>query len=324
MTSRRFPFGLPDGWFPVAYSDELAPGAVLRARYFARELVIFRTESGRAAVLDAHCPHLGAHLGVGGKVVGETIQCPFHGWQYGADGACVKIPYAAETPSGVRARAWPVVERNGAVLVWHDAEGRAPRFEIPTFPEWQAEDWTASYERYTWQVQTHPQEVMENAIDWPHFERVHAMVAPHERTEKFEGPLFEWTIGASKLVRTLDNTRDNFLIHSQNWGLGYAWLRYSGMFKTVVFTGLTPVDHETTEIRFGIIGKRDGRSDAQTRDVLKAYMDDQARAIEQDFAIWENKIYRPDPPLCDGDGPVRAYRKWAGQFYSGAEAPASA
>ena len=70
--------------------------------------------------------------------------------------------------------------------------------------------------------------------------------------------------------------------------------------------------------------KRDGRTDAQTRDVLKAYMDDQARAIEQDFAIWENKIYRPDPPLCDGDGPVLAYRKWAGQFYSGAEAPASA
>jgi hypothetical protein len=53
-------------------------------------------------------------------------------------------------------------------------------------------------------------------------------------------------------------------------------------------------------------------------------MDDQARAIEQDFAIWENKIYRPNPVLCDGDGPVRAYRKWAGQFYSGAEAPASA
>jgi phenylpropionate dioxygenase-like ring-hydroxylating dioxygenase large terminal subunit len=133
MTSRRFPFGLPDGWFP-APSDEFALGAVLRARYFG--VTDLRTEGG-AVVLDA-LPHLGAHLGVGGKVVGETIQCPFHGWQYGADGACVKIPYAAQTPSGVRARSWPVVERNGAVLVWHDAEGRAPRFEIPAFPEWQA------------------------------------------------------------------------------------------------------------------------------------------------------------------------------------------
>lgn len=321
MNSRRFPFGIPDGWFPVAYSDELEPGTVRRATYFARELVLFRTESGQAAVLDAYCPHLGAHLGVGGRVVGETIQCPFHGWQYSAEGDCVKIPYSSQIPSRVCVRSWPVVERNGAVLVWHDTEGRAPRFEIPSFPEWQAADWTASYERYAWRVRTHPQEVMENAIDWPHFERVHAMTAPEERSEKFKGALFEWTIGASKLVRTLDNTRDNFLIHSQNWGLGYAWLRYCGMFKTVVFTGLTPIDHETTEIRFGIIGKRDGRSDEQTRAGLKAYMDDQARAIEQDFTIWENKIFQPAPPLCEGDGPVGAFRKWTRQFYSGGEAP---
>jgi cholesterol 7-dehydrogenase len=41
-------------------------------------LVLFRTESGEAKVLDAYCPHMGADLGVGSKVVGDCIECPFH------------------------------------------------------------------------------------------------------------------------------------------------------------------------------------------------------------------------------------------------------
>ena len=43
----RFPFPLPNGWFQVAYSDELAPGGVVPLHYFGRELVLFRTEGGR-------------------------------------------------------------------------------------------------------------------------------------------------------------------------------------------------------------------------------------------------------------------------------------
>ena len=64
--------------------------------YFGRELVLFRTESGEAHAVDAYCAHLGAHLAVGGKVEGEGIRCPFHGWCYdGASGQCTDIPYTA-------------------------------------------------------------------------------------------------------------------------------------------------------------------------------------------------------------------------------------
>ena len=56
---------------------------------------MFRGEDGKAYVLDAYCPHLGANLAVGGQVVGNCIECPFHGWRFnGNDGKCVKIPYA--------------------------------------------------------------------------------------------------------------------------------------------------------------------------------------------------------------------------------------
>lgn len=59
------------------------------------QVVVFRDQEGKASVLDAYCPHLGANLAVGGRVVGNCIECPFHGWQFrGDNGKCVKIPYA--------------------------------------------------------------------------------------------------------------------------------------------------------------------------------------------------------------------------------------
>src|SRR5688572_14341605 len=76
---QRFPFSPnPVGWFVVAYSDELPVRGVLPLSYFGTELVLFRDETGAAHVLDAHCPHLGAHLGHGGVVAGGSIRCPFH------------------------------------------------------------------------------------------------------------------------------------------------------------------------------------------------------------------------------------------------------
>ena len=69
MKPYRFPFSSnPIGWFAVAYSHDLPAGGVLPLAYFGTDLVAFRAEDGTAHVLDAHCPHLGAHLGHGGVV----------------------------------------------------------------------------------------------------------------------------------------------------------------------------------------------------------------------------------------------------------------
>ena len=76
------PLPIPNGWFAVAWSRELHAGDVRPIHYFGEDLVLFRTRSGQARVLDAFCPHLGAHLGYGGRVMGETVRCPFHGWQF--------------------------------------------------------------------------------------------------------------------------------------------------------------------------------------------------------------------------------------------------
>jgi nitrite reductase/ring-hydroxylating ferredoxin subunit len=93
-TRGRFPFPIPNGWFIVAASDEVAPGDVVPLYYFGRDLVLFRGADGTPFVLDAYCPHLGAHLAAGGQVEDGCIRCPFHGWKFaGETGRCVEVPY---------------------------------------------------------------------------------------------------------------------------------------------------------------------------------------------------------------------------------------
>ena len=72
----RFPMSIPYGWFFVAYSDELAVGDVRPVHYFGRDQVLFRTETGEAGMLDAYCPHLGAHMGQRILLPSTVPPCP--------------------------------------------------------------------------------------------------------------------------------------------------------------------------------------------------------------------------------------------------------
>ena len=89
MNSRTDLPPFPDGWYVFAISDELAPGKLLARRFMGQEVTVFRTESGKVHAVDSYCPHMGAHFGHGGKVKGEVLQCPFHGFQFNGAGACL-------------------------------------------------------------------------------------------------------------------------------------------------------------------------------------------------------------------------------------------
>ena len=91
----------------VAYADDLAPGEVTALRYWGTDLVLWRDEAGEHHLQDAYCPHLGAHLGVGGKVQGATLECPFHGWTYDGAGACTNIPYSQRENRKAKLRTYP-------------------------------------------------------------------------------------------------------------------------------------------------------------------------------------------------------------------------
>src|SRR3546814_6927399 len=65
-----------------------------------------------------------------GAVEGDSIRCPYHAWRFGPDGKCNEIPYSSgPIPPAAKVRSWPVVERMGAVFVWHDTEGGEPEWD---------------------------------------------------------------------------------------------------------------------------------------------------------------------------------------------------
>ena len=82
----------PNSWFTVFESSQLQCNEVKAIQAFGKDLIIFRGISGKAHILDAYCPHLGAHLAVGGTVVGDQIRCPFHGWSFNQNGICTNVP----------------------------------------------------------------------------------------------------------------------------------------------------------------------------------------------------------------------------------------
>jgi len=111
-------FEFPRGWFMVGESKE-ATATPLAMRYFGEDLVMYRGESGQVYVVEAYCPHMGAHLAKnttsyivrdGEQVEGESIRCPFHGWQYGPDGTCKNITYSDCKPKAAQLRTFPVAE----------------------------------------------------------------------------------------------------------------------------------------------------------------------------------------------------------------------
>jgi nitrite reductase/ring-hydroxylating ferredoxin subunit len=127
--AERFPT-YPAAWYLFGETRELRRRPVSR-NLLGRRLTAFRTVGGRVAVLDSACSHLNADLG-NGQVVGETVQCPYHGWRYGTDGRCTHIPAGEPIPAFAQQRSYPAVERHGLVFFFN---GPQPLYPLPFFAD---------------------------------------------------------------------------------------------------------------------------------------------------------------------------------------------
>lgn len=308
---KRYPFSAnPVGWYVVAHSDELAPGGVLPISYFGSELVLFRTEAGAAHVLDAHCPHLGAHLGHGGVVEGEVLRCPFHAWCFSGDGACTSIPHAKKLPMAARLRSWPVREQNGFVLVHYHPTHEAPTCEIPAMPEHGSAEWTP-YARRRWKIRTNIHEMVENAFDAMHFRHLHGLRNIPSPEVSFDGP------SCRTFTETVMDTPKGPVkgaLDIRKIGLGFGTARFTGVIETLVFTTLTPIDDDHVDARFSFTVRKLPDEKA-TEAVGTGFIQELSRQVEQDIRIWEHKAYLERPLLSEGDGGITLFRRWARQFY---------
>ncbi len=303
--------GHATGWFVVALASELPAGTVLPLRYFGGRQVAFRGDAGAVRVLDAHCPHLGADLGVGGKVVGDTIQCPFHAWRFAGDGSCAEIPYCrtGKIPPRAQLRSWPVLERNGLVFVWHDRLGRPPSYEIPVIPEVGSGDWTP-WVTSIMTIATVPREIIENVADKAHFPRVH-----NTEIDRFDNEFIDHMAiqRAAGVAYPRAGGSDKFELTATYYGPAYQITEMQSFLPNRLFNAHTPIDDKSLHLRFGVMLKRsaDGKADKHAQ----MYIKNLQVGFGEDVQIWENKAWRDRPQLCDGDGAIGALRRWYRQFY---------
>jgi nitrite reductase/ring-hydroxylating ferredoxin subunit len=291
----RFPFPIPNGWFVVATADAVGSSDVRALHYFGRDLVLYRTADGEPRVVDAYCAHLGAHLAVGGKVDGDCIRCPFHGWAYdGASGRCTEIPYSTteRIPSKAFIRAYPTIERGGAIWAWHGLRGEAPFYDLPVVPELGDPRWTAPLMR-EFHISTSCQEMAENNHDYAHFRYVHGTESIPDAEEHIDGTY--------KRVKNPGLERETF-------GLGLGVVRVPGMLAFV--SSVTPIDDDNVHVRWFFTTPTDAAMTAAE------FADQFTAGVTQDIPIWENKIYRPLPVLTKSESGIVAHRNWSKQFYS--------
>jgi phenylpropionate dioxygenase-like ring-hydroxylating dioxygenase large terminal subunit len=186
-----------------------------------QSLVLFRTEAGEAKVLDAFCPHLGAHLGHGGKVSGDCVRCPFHAWEFNGEGRCTSIPYARK---------------------------------LPEVPEYGNADWT-DYERKRWQVRTRNQEMAENAVDSAHFHYVHGTSnMPKSEAEIRDHVLRVFSDGGMETPRGPVAGS----VESLSFGFGFSTVRFKGLIETLLVSSVTPIDGDQVDVRFSFSLKKFG------------------------------------------------------------------
>ncbi len=310
----RYPFTpYPNGWFRVAYSSEVRRGEIVNATFFGRELVIFRGEDDVARVLDAHCPHLGAHLGVGGEVKGNRIECPFHGWRFDGSGQCVEIPYCKKVPKKAKTPAWTVRELNGMIFVFHHAAGAEPSFDLPEVPAVTDPKWS-DFIDFSWDIRVHIQEIAENALDLAHFEKVHHYLdIPALNEFDIEDHTFRINLDSARKVMGVVG-RTNIEITYHGLGVVYAVIHSGPVDLRVILTS-TPIDLEHVQVRIAVMF--DKRWNPLRNLAVRRFL---AKEISTDFAhdipLWENKAYHERPVLCRDDGPIMAIRKWAEQFYA--------
>jgi phenylpropionate dioxygenase-like ring-hydroxylating dioxygenase large terminal subunit len=126
-------------WQPVARVEDLEDGPQ-RAVLLGEALAVFLTEEGEAAVVADRCAHRGAALSMG-KVCGNSVQCPYHGWEWAGDGSCTRIPSLADQrqiPPLARIPSYPARLHWG--LVWTTLE--EPLTDVPDVPWFDPDAWT--------------------------------------------------------------------------------------------------------------------------------------------------------------------------------------
>jgi len=212
-------------WQPAALSDELMTARpVVPVRLLGEDLVLFRDSEGKLGLIQRNCPHRGADMCFG-RLEDNGLRCPFHGWHFNRDGQCVEQPGEPEGSrmhEQIKARSYPVVEKNGIVWAWM-GPGEPPGF--PNFDCFRAPDTHVFAFKGLWECNW--LQAMEVGIDPAHASFLHRFLQDEDPADsygkQFRDKAANTDIPMTKLLR--DYPRPEIGVEETEFGLKLTALR---------------------------------------------------------------------------------------------------
>jgi phenylpropionate dioxygenase-like ring-hydroxylating dioxygenase large terminal subunit len=172
MHVRDTPPLLTNTWVFVDFVSQLKDGCIKSVKLMNRELVLWRTQSGKISLIDAYCTHMGAHLG-NGKIRGELLECIFHKRCFTTDGQC--------QGKGKSTHSYPISLHEDMIFAWIGEN--PPSWELPPlftgFPLQPQTKWRIlKYRRFNFNF--HSKGMAENGVDASHFKIYHKFCKTYE------------------------------------------------------------------------------------------------------------------------------------------------
>ena len=225
-------------WYVAAEAGEVTRTPLPRLLLGA-PVVMYRREDGTPVALEDRCCHRRAPLSKG-KVIGDRLQCGYHGFTFDASGACVAIPGQDHVPPRVGVASYSVVERHGFLWIWMGEKGRADPALVPDFSRNADPNWATVHQRLP--IAANYLLVCENLIDLSHVGFVHAKTIGTDDS----GATLDFVRGADFVKVVREPVEVETAPHNAKQGMGPR----SVLEKSITFTPPCHIviDVRTTEV----------------------------------------------------------------------------
>ena len=316
---------IPNQWYAIFESSEIKKGKIIGVMRMGEKMVAWRNHQGELSVMIDKCPHRGVALSVG-KLVGDCLQCPFHGFEYDTSGTCTLVPAIgrnAEPPKALHVRSYPVREAHGFVYIWW---GEAPG-ELAPVPWFESigADMVYTTLRDHWAI--HYARAIENQLDVVHLPFIHYNTIGRGNKTLVNGPIANeeshWP-GDHLINLWVNNEIDNGQKPKKPSELPlperrpFLQLRFGNLWQNWISDGLrivlafAPIDNENTmmylryyhTVRFPVLRQLTGWIGSLANLVIER----QDRRV-----VITQRPPRPDlgigEILIQGDSPIVLYRK---------------
>lgn len=123
---------LQNAWYVAAWSNEVGRSLLTRTM-LEQPVLLYRKADGEAVAIGNACAHRFAPLHLG-KLVDDSVQCPYHGLRYDSGGKCIFNPHGdGKIPPRMAVPTWPLVERHNLIWLWFGDADKADPATIPDF-----------------------------------------------------------------------------------------------------------------------------------------------------------------------------------------------